>query len=315
MMDKMLTNRIAIISGGARGIGKAIAEKLANDGSKIIIIDPGYSINGNHDEKNIAEKVTEEISKNYNIETMAITKDVSNEIEMHNAMESIMNKFNQIDILVNNAAILRDGFVFKYSIEDWKKVIDINLTGAFNLISQSSKVMKEQFKQDNNYNYGRIINIISTAGIWGNFGQAAYASAKSGLIGLTRVAALDLQRTGITCNAIAPFASTRVTESIKPQNETQEKYKISALKVKAKYVGDLTSFLVSNLGKKYSGQIFGVRAKEIFLFNQARPVFNFIRNNNIDNSDIEEGFKNNFDNNLVPLETDLEAFSSEPIIE
>jgi NAD(P)-dependent dehydrogenase (short-subunit alcohol dehydrogenase family) len=315
MMDKMLTNRVAIISGGARGIGKAIAEKLADDGSKIIIIDPGYSINGNHDEKNIAEKVTEEISKNYNIETMAITKDVSNEIEMHNAMESIMNKFNQIDILVNNAAILRDGFVFKYSIEDWKKVIDINLTGAFNLISQSSKVMKEQFKQDNNYNYGRIINIISTAGIWGNFGQAAYASAKSGLIGLTRVAALDLQRTGITCNAIAPFASTRVTESIKPQNETQEKYKISALKVKAKYVGDLTSFLASNLGKKYSGQIFGVRAKEIFLFNQARPVFNFIRNNNIDNSDIEEGFKNNFDNNLVPLETDLEAFSSEPIIE
>ena len=315
MMDKMLTNRVAIISGGARGIGKAIAEKLADDGSKIIIIDPGYSINGNHDEKNIAEKVTEEISKNYNIETMAITKDVSNEIEMHNAIESIMNKFNQIDILVNNAAILRDGFVFKYSIEDWKKVIDINLTGAFNLISQSSKVMKEQFKQDNNYNYGRIINIISTAGIWGNFGQAAYASAKSGLIGLTRVAALDLQRTGITCNAIAPFASTRVTESIKPQNETQEKYKISALKVKAKYVGDLTSFLASNLGKKYSGQIFGVRAKEIFLFNQARPVFNFIRNNNIDNSDIEEGFKNNFDNNLVPLETDLEAFSSEPIIE
>ena len=315
MMDKMLTNRVAIISGGARGIGKAIAEKLADDGSKIIIIDPGYSINGNHDEKNIAEKVTEEISKNYNIETMAITKDVSNEIEMHNAMESIMNKFNQIDILVNNAAILRDGFVFKYSIEDWKKVIDINLTGAFNLISQSSKVMKEQFKQDNNYNYGRIINIISTAGIWGNFGQAAYASAKSGLIGLTRVAALDLQRTGITCNAIAPFASTRVTESIKPQNETQEKYKMSALKVKAKYVGDLTSFLVSNLGKKYSGQIFGVRAKEIFLFNQARPVFNFIRNDNVNNSDIAEGFKNNFDNNLVPLETDLEAFSSEPIIE
>ena len=315
MMDKILTNRVAIISGGARGIGKAIAEKLADDGSKIIIIDPGYSINGNHDEKNIAEKVTEAISKNYNIETMAITKDVSNETEMHNAMDSIMNKFNQIDIIINNAAILRDGFVFKYSIEDWKKVIDINLTGAFNLVSQSSKVMREQFKQNNNYNYGRIINIISTAGIWGNFGQAAYASAKSGLIGLTRVAALDLQRTGITCNAIAPFASTRVTESIKPQNETQEKYKISALKVKAKYIGDLTSFLASNLGKKYSGQIFGVRAKEIFLFNQARPVFNFIRNDNVNNSDIAEGFKNNFDNNLVPLETDLEAFSSEPIIE
>ena len=85
--------------------------------------------------------------------------------------------------------------------------------------------MKEKAKLDNNYNYGRIINIISSAGIWGNYGQAAYASAKAGLIALTRVTALDLQRSNITCNAIAPFAATRVTESIKPQNEAQKNIK------------------------------------------------------------------------------------------
>jgi NAD(P)-dependent dehydrogenase (short-subunit alcohol dehydrogenase family) len=315
MVDKILDQRISLITGGARGIGKAISESLAKEGCKVVIIDPGYSIDGNYDKKNIAVKTAEEISNQYNIETLAITKDVSIEKDMQEAIESIMKKFNRIDIVVNNAAILRDGFIFKYSLDDWKKVLDTNLTGAFNLISQTSKIMKEQSKQDSNYSNGRIINVISTAGIWGNFGQAAYASAKSGLIGLTRVAALDLQRLGITCNAIAPFASTRVTESINPQNEAQEKYKKSALKIEAKYVGELTAFLASNQGKKYSGQIFGVRAKEVFLFNQARPIYNFIRKNDDYIKDMEEGFKNNFDSNLTTLETDLDAFSTEPVID
>lgn len=315
MVDKILDQRISIITGGARGIGKAISESLAKEGCKVIIIDPGYTIDGNFDEKNIAEKTAEEISNKYNVETLAITKDVSIEKDMQNSIALIMKKFNSIDIVVNNAAILKDGFIFKYALNDWKKVIDTNLTGAFNLISQTSKIMKEQSKKDSNYTNGRIINVISTAGIWGNFGQAAYASAKSGLIGLTRVAALDLQRLGITCNAIAPFASTRVTESINPQNEAQEKYKKSALKVEAKYIGDLTAFLASNQGKKYSGQIFGIRAKEVFLFNQARPIYNFVRKNDDYIKDMEVGFKNNFDNNLTTLETDLDAFSSEPIID
>ena len=315
MVDKILDQRISIITGGARGIGKAISESLAKEGCKVIIIDPGYTIDGNFDEKNIAEKTAEEISNKYNVETLAITKDISIEKDMQNSIASIMKKFNSIDIVVNNAAILKDGFIFKYALNDWKKVIDTNLTGAFNLISQTSKIMKEQSKQDSNYSNGRIINVISTAGIWGNFGQAAYASAKSGLIGLTRVAALDLQRLGITCNAIAPFAATRVTESINPQNEAQEKYKKSALKIEAKYVGDLTAFLASNQGKKYSGQIFGVRAKEVFLFNQARPIYNFIRKNDDYIKDMEEGFKNNFDSNLTTLETDLDAFSTEPVID
>ena len=315
MANKTLSQRTAIITGGARGIGKAIAESLAKEGCKIVIIDPGYSIDGNYDNKNLAESIAEEISAKYNIEALAITKDVSIETDMLKCIDIIIKKYNTIDIVVNNAAILRDGFIFKYSLENWKKVIDTNLTGAFNLISQTSRIIKEQSKKDTTYSEGRIINVISTAGIWGNFGQAAYASAKSGLIGLTRVAALDLQRSGITCNAIAPFASTRVTESIIPQNEAQKKYKKSALKIEAKYVGDLTAFLVSNHGKKYSGQIFGVRAKEVFLFNQARPIYNFIRNSEDYVIDLEEGFKNNFDNNLTALETDLDAFSADPIVD
>ena len=314
MTDKKLNNRTALITGGARGIGKSIAENLAQQGCKIVIIDPGYSIKGNHEDKNLAERVSEEISNKYNVETLAITKDISLAEDVKNSIEIVIKKFNRIDIVVNNAAIIRDGFIFKYPIEDWKKVIDINLTGAFNIISETSRYMKEIAKLDSNYNYGRIFNIISTAGIWGNYGQAAYASAKAGLIALTRVTALDLQRSNITCNSIAPFAATRVTESIKPQNEAQQKYKDSALKIDSKYVGELVSYLSSNDGKKYSGQIFGVRAKEVFLFQQSRPVFNFIRKEDDMYSDLKRGFEENFDENLTSLETDLEAFSNEPMI-
>ena len=314
MTFKKLDNRTALITGGARGIGKAISENLAQQGCKIIIIDPGFSISGNHDDKNLAEKVCEEISNKYNVDTLAITKDISITEDVKNSIEITMKKFNRIDVVVNNAAIIRDGFIFKYAIEDWKKVIDINLTGAFNIIAETSKYMKEEAKLDSGYNYGRIINIISTAGIWGNYGQAAYASAKAGLIALTRVTALDLQRSNITCNAIAPFAATRVTESIKPQNEAQQKYKNSALKIDAKYIGDLVSYLSSNDGKKYSGQIFGVRAKEVFLFQQSRPVFNFTRKENDTDNDLKKSFEKNFDENLTSLETDLEAFSNDPII-
>jgi len=313
MSNNSLEGRVSLITGGARGIGKSIAESLAKKGSKIIIIDPGYSINGNHDDKNLAEKVSEEISDKYAVETLAITKDVSNEEEVKNSIEVIIKKFNNLDIVVNNAAIIRDGFIFKYSIEDWKKVIDTNLTGAFNIISETSKYLREQAKSDNTYSYGRIINIISTAGIWGNYGQAAYASAKAGLIALTRVTALDLQRSNIKCNAIAPFAATRVTESIKPQNEAQQTYKNSALKIDAKYVGDLTSYLASNDGAKYTGQIFGVRAKEVFLFNQSRPVFNFVRKETENYHELKENFSKYFDENLTSLETDLEAFSKDPV--
>ena len=314
-MSKILNNRTALITGAARGIGKSIAENLAKFGCNIIIIDPGYSINGNHDDKNIAEKVSIDIAEKYDVETLAITKDISDIEEINKSLEIVTKKFKTLDVIINNAAILRDGFVFKYSIDDWKKVIDINLTGAFNIISKTSELIRNQHKKDNSYNYGRIINIISTAGIWGNYGQAAYASAKAALIGLTRVTALDLSRSNITCNAIAPFAATRVTESIVPQNSDQEKYKNNALKVKAEFVGDLCSFLISDKGSKYTGQIFGVRAKEIFLFNQARPEHKIIRtSNNGDIEDLDLLFREKFDNNLTPLETDLEAFSNDPVI-
>ena len=310
----LLENRIAIVSGGARGIGKAIAFSLAQQGCNIVIIDPGFSIEGEEtNENNLVQETAETISKKYNVKVLGYSSDISDYEVVKNICDEVKSSFGKIDIIVNNAAILRDSFIFKLDQHSWRKVIDTNLSGSFNLTSCSSKIIREQTKNDSRYSDGRILNIISTAGIWGNYGQAAYASAKAGLMALTRVTALDLQRVGITCNAIAPFAATRVTESINPQNEEQKNYKSSALKIKAHYVGELASALASNNGKNITGQVFGVRGKEVFIFNNANPVYTHIRNsNNIE--DLIKEITNNFTRHSSPLKTDLEVFSSDPIL-
>jgi NAD(P)-dependent dehydrogenase (short-subunit alcohol dehydrogenase family) len=161
---------------------------------------------------------------------------------------------------------------------------------------------------------GAIVNIVSTAGIYGNFGQAAYGAAKAGLLGLTRVVAHDLARSGIRCNAVTPFAATRVTESIKPANEAQAAYKASALRVPASYVARLVSFLASEGAAKISGQLFGARGRELFIFSQPRPAARLLQP--------EGGFAvrelarqmKALEPSFSDLVTDLEAFSGDPIL-
>src|SRR6185312_5312525 len=146
----------------------------------------------------------------------------------------------------NNAAILRDAFFFKADPLAWDAVIRTNLSAPFHNLAAATPVMREQVKAlrgGTPYSWGRIVNIVSTAGLYGNYGQAAYASAKAGLLGLTRVVALDMRRSLVTCNAVAPFAATRVTESIKPANPAQAAYKERAMKVPARAVAELVGWL------------------------------------------------------------------------
>ena len=152
----------------------------------------------------------------------------------------------------------------KYPL-DWDAVIRTNLSAAFYLINAASAVMREQGKSGrggSTYDWGRIVNIVSSAGLYGNLGQAAYASAKAGLFGLTRVTAMDMARSLVTCNAVAPFAVTRITHSIKPQNDAQAQYKARALSVSPRHVANFVAFLCSPAAQKISGQVFGVRARE-----------------------------------------------------
>lgn len=196
------TDKVAVVTGGSRGIGRAIALRLAQGGAKVVV-----NYRGNEE---AASEVVEQIRSGGG-ESTAFQADVSQVAEAQALIDAAKKTYNRVDILVNNAGTTRDTLLMRMSEDDWDVVLDTNLKGAFNCIKAASRQMMRQ-------RYGRIVNITSVAGISGNAGQANYASAKAGLIGLTKTVAKELGGRQITCNAIAPgLVHTDLTADL-PQN-------------------------------------------------------------------------------------------------
>lgn len=302
-----LKDRVAIVSGGARGIGLAIVEDLVAHGAYVVIVDPGVSIAGEPQQPELAESVAARLGR-----AAALSGDIAEAEVARQAVALARERFGGVDIVVNNAAIIRDAFIFKSDDAAWDAVLRTNLTGAQRLLAAATPLMREQGKAGRAP--GAIVNIVSTAGIYGNFGQAAYGAAKAGLFGLTRVVAHDLARSGICCNAIAPFAATRVTESIKPANEAQASYKEKALKVPPLYVARLVTFLSSVAATKITGQLFGVRGREVFLFSQPRPAQRLLQPEGAFDLAGLAQVVGTLEPNFADLVTDLEAFSGDPVL-
>lgn len=195
---KRLENKVAIITGGAQGIGRATVLKFFKEGAKVIIWDVDES-------KGAA--FTEELSKQ-GFAAKFIKVNVAKLEDVENSVVQIIKEYGQIDILVNNAGILRDATLMKMTAEQWQQVIDVNLTGVFNCTKVVAPYMVEK-------QYGRIINATSVVGLYGNFGQTNYVATKSGVIGMTKVWARELGRKGINVNAIAPgFIATEMVASM-----------------------------------------------------------------------------------------------------
>jgi NAD(P)-dependent dehydrogenase (short-subunit alcohol dehydrogenase family) len=309
-MTGLLDGRAAIVTGAGRGIGRAIAEGLAAEGASVIVADVGASIGGEGVDPQPAREVAEKIGK----KAIAFGESVASPGVAKQLVEMAMKNFGGIDIVVNNAAILRDAFVFRMNPGDWDAVIHNNLSAPFYLINAAAAVMREQGKSGRGgvtYDWGRIVNIVSSAGLYGNLGQSAYASAKAGLFGLTRVAAMDLQRAAITVNAVAPFARTRVTDIIQPANDAQKTYKERALKIGAHHVANLVTALCTPAAKGITGQLLGVRGREVFLFGQPRPVGKL----DVEKPEtLAQDLTAKLGQKFTDMTTDLEAFNTEPLV-
>ncbi len=198
-MEKRLKNKVAIITGGAQGIGKSIATKLAIEGANLVLVDVNLEV---------ASQTAKELENQHLISTLVFKVDVSNYKEVEEFINVTIEKFGKIDILVNNAGITKDNLILRMSEEDWDKVLNINLKGSFNCIKAVSRFMMKQRS-------GRIINIASVVGLMGNAGQANYSASKGGLIALTKTVAKELSSRGILVNAVAPgFIKTRMTDAL-----------------------------------------------------------------------------------------------------
>jgi len=239
-----LTGKVAIVTGGATGIGKAIVEKLSSHGATVII-------NYNSSKTASEELVNELTNKGYTVD--CIQANVSNFSDAEKLINYAVEKYGRLDILVNNAGITRDNLIMRMSEEDFDQVINVNLKGAWNTSKHASKIM---MKQRN----GKIINISSVVAIMGNAGQSNYCASKAGIIGLTKSLARELAKRNITVNAIAPgFIKTKMTESLDEQLVEQIANNIPLSRLgEPSDVANVVLFLASDLADYITGQVINV---------------------------------------------------------
>lgn len=240
----MLQGQVAIVTGGSRGIGRAIALKLAENGANVAVVYAGN--------EQAAQEVCA-LAGNFSVTARAYRCDVSNFEATKSVVDQILADFGRIDILVNNAGITRDGLVLSMKEQDFDAVVATNLKGAFHMIKHCySHFMRKRA--------GRIINISSVAGLTGNAGQANYAAAKAGLIGLTKTVAKELAGRGVTCNAIAPgFIETDMTAAV---NDKAREAILSSVPMKRagrpEEIAELAAFLAGDGAQYITGEVIRV---------------------------------------------------------
>jgi NAD(P)-dependent dehydrogenase (short-subunit alcohol dehydrogenase family) len=264
MAEGMLAGRVAVVTGAGGGIGREIAVMMALAGAQVVINDIGVSLTGAGGSDTPAEQ-TRQIIEQRGGAAAVNTDSVSSWEGAQRIVQTALDAFGRLDIVVNNAGILRDVIFHKMSPEDWLAVINVHLNGSFFVSRAAADVFRRQES-------GAFVHMTSTSGLIGNFGQANYAAAKLGITALSKSIALDMRRYNVRSNCIAPFAWSRMTNSIPAETEAQ-KARVAALQqMTPDKNAPLAVYLASDAAKGVSGQIFATRHNEIFLFSATRPI-------------------------------------------
>ncbi len=263
-MAGMMEGKVVVVTGAGGGIGREIAIMMAAAGAKVIIADVGASLTGSGASDTPAQQ-TQQIIRQGGGAAEISTDSVAEWTSAQRIIQAAMDHFGRIDAVVNNAGILRDGIFHRMSADDWLAVISVHLNGSFFV----SRAAAEHFRKQES---GAFVHITSTSGLIGNVGQANYAAAKLGITALSKSIALDMQRYNVRSNCLSPWAWSRMTSSIPATTPEQQAAVEKLQRMTPDKNAPLAVFLASDAAKGVTGQVFGTRMNEIYLFSSPRPI-------------------------------------------
>lgn len=263
-MTGLLKDKVAIITGGGNGIGRAIAVAMARAGAAVVINDIGVSLSGEGGSSSPAEETLATIGE-FGGRAVINTDSVADWDSAQRIVRTATDRFGRLDIVVNNAGILRDAMFHRMTPEQWLSVVGVHLNGSFFVSRAAAEVFRAQER-------GAFVHMVSTSGLIGNLGQANYSAAKMAMVGLSKSIALDMARYNVRSNCIAPFAWGRMTANIPAETPDQIARVENLKKMTPEKNAALAVYLASDAAADVSGQVFAVRLNEIFLMSQSRPV-------------------------------------------
>ena len=302
----MLKGKVAVVTGAARGVGREIALLMARHGASVVVNDYGGSEVGTGADRQPADEVVDEIRREGG-KAAANYESVASMAGGQAIVKTAVDTFGRVDIVVNNAGILRDRMIFNMTEEEWDAVINTHLKGTFAVTRAAAPLMREQKS-------GRVINMTSTSGLIGNVGQANYAAAKLGIFGLTKATALDMARYNVTANCISPFAWTRMIGTIPTETDAQKARVEKVKRMGPEHIAPVAVFLASDAAKEITGQVFGVRGKEIMLFGHERPIMRVHNSEGWTPESFAEMFPGTLQHHLVPHVTSGQYFNYDPLV-